>query len=148
MSLMRRTDPGASLWQDFEAMRRRMLTLFEGQDLFDTSTMDWMPAVDVSETDGDYRIQMALPDVKKEDVKIALENGMLTIRGERKHRKEERNERRIRTEMEYGSFLRSFTMPTDVDAEKVVARYHDGMLDLTIAKAAAKKTQSRTIAVQ
>ena len=93
MALTRRTE--GSTWMDpwkelDDMMGTRLSRLFEGRELVGA---DWAPAVDVSETETEYRIRAALPDVKKEDVKVQLENGILSIRGERKSRKEEKNEK-------------------------------------------------------
>jgi HSP20 family protein len=140
MSLIRRNNDRNDFfmapWRELDQMRQQMDKLFEGSAL---ATTDWTPSVDTSETDAEYRIRAALPDVKKEDVKVSLENGVLSIRGERKSRKEEKNEKIHRVEIAEGSFFRSFTMPADADAEKIAAKYENGMLDLTIAKSAEKK---------
>lgn len=148
MPLMHRDGSDTSLWRDFESLRRRMMGMFDGETPFAIAA-DWTPAVDVSETETEYKIHAALPAVKKEDVKVALENGALTIRGERRSRKEDRTEKRHRVEIEEGTFFRSFAMPSDADADKITARYHDGVLDVTVAKSAAtKKSNGRTIAIQ
>jgi HSP20 family protein len=88
---------------------------------------DWAPSVDISETDGAYQIKAEIPDVKKEDVKVTLEDGVLTIQGERKQEKEERGKKYHRVERSYGSFVRSFTLPDLVDEEKVKAEFKDGV---------------------
>ena len=76
---------------------------------------DWVPSVDVSETDGDYQIKAELPDVKKEDVKVTVENGVLTIQGERKQEKEEKGKNFRRVERRHGTFSRSLTLPCNVN---------------------------------
>lgn len=147
MTVMRRYDETASLWKEFEAMRRRMMSAFDRGDSF--AVADWTPAVDVVETDTEYRIHAALPAVKKEDLQVTIQDGVLTIRGERKARTEEKSAKRRRIEIEEGTFLRSFAMPDDADSEKVTAKYRDGVLEVSIAKAPPKKAASaRTIAVQ
>jgi HSP20 family protein len=93
---------------------------------------DWMPTVDISETDSDFAVKAELPGVDKDDVKVMLDNGVLTIKGEKKS--EVKDEKRHRLECVYGSFVRSFTLPQYVDAEKLQAKYKDGILSLTIPK--------------
>lgn len=148
MSLMRieQTAPTLDFWKEFEDMRRRIAIPFGIGDVF--STADWTPSVDVSETDTEYRIRAALPAVDKNDVTVTVENGSLVMRGERKARREEANERVHRVEIAQGSFYRSFAMPSDADADKVKAQYHDGMLDVTIHKIPSKKPAGRKVAIQ
>src|SRR3989442_14329189 len=82
---------------------------------------EWAPLVDIIEDDKEYLIKAELPEVKKEDVKVAVENGVLTISGERKFEKEEKNKKYHRVERGYGSFVRSFTLPDVADADRVSA---------------------------
>jgi HSP20 family protein len=93
---------------------------------------DWMPTVDISETDHDFLIRAELPGVDKENVHVTLDNGILTIKGEKKT--ETKDEKQHRIECSYGSFVRSFTLPQNVATEKVEAGYKDGILNLTIPK--------------
>ena len=107
---------------------------------------DWAPSVDISETDGEYQIKAEIPDVKKEDVKVTLEDGVLTIQGERKHEKEEKGKKYHRIERSYGSFARSFTLPDLVDEEKVKAEFKDGVLNLQLPK--SEKAKPKAIEVK
>ena len=107
---------------------------------------DWAPSVDISETDGEYQIKAEIPDVKKEDVKVTLEDGVLTIQGERKHEKEEKGKKYHRIERSYGSFVRSFTLPDFVDEEKVKAEFKDGVLNLQLPK--SEKAKPKAIEVK
>ena len=107
---------------------------------------DWVPSVDVSETDGSYQIKAEIPDVKKEDVKVTLEDGVLTIQGERKQEKEEKSKRYHRVERSYGRFVRSFTLPDVVDEEKVKAEFKDGILNLELPK--SEKAKPKAIEVK
>ena len=107
---------------------------------------DWVPSVDVSETDGEYQIKAEIPDVKKEDVKVTLEDGVLTIQGERKQEKEENGKKYHRVERSYGSFVRSFTLPDLVDEEKVKAEFKDGVLNLQLPK--SEKAKPKAIEVK
>jgi len=108
---------------------------------------DWVPAVDVSETDGEYQIKAEIPDVKKEDVKVTVEDGVLTIQGERKQEKEEKGKKYHRVERSYGSFVRSFTLPDLVDEEKVKAEFKDGVLNLQLPKSVKAKPKAIEVTV-
>lgn len=108
---------------------------------------DWVPSVDISETNTAYLIKGEIPGVKKEDIKVTLEHGMLTIQGERKQEKEEKGERFYRSECCYGSFTRSFRMPDDADEAGIKADFKNGMLNVTLAKSAKAKTKAINVAV-
>ena len=108
---------------------------------------DWAPSVDVSETDGEYQIKAEIPDVKKEDVKVTLENGVLTIQGERKFEKEEKGKKYHRVERSYGSFVRSFTLPDLVDEANVKAEFKDGVLNLKLPKSEKVKPKAIEVTV-
>lgn len=108
---------------------------------------DWAPSVDVSETDGAYQIKAEIPDVKKENVKVTLEDGVLTIQGERKFEKEEQGKKYHRVERSYGSFVRSFTLPDLVDEAKVKAEFKDGLLNLTLPKSEKVKPKAIEVTV-
>lgn len=95
---------------------------------------EWMPLVDIAEDDKEYLITVELPEVNKEDVKVTLENGVLTVTGERKFEKEENNKKWHRVERSYGSFARSFALPDDGDPAKVNAEFKDGILKVSVAK--------------
>jgi HSP20 family protein len=107
----------------------------------------WAPAVDVSETDSEYTIKAEIPEVKKEDVKVTLQDGQLTIQGERKQEKEEKGKRYHRIERAYGSFLRSFDLPVNVDEAKAKADFKDGVLTLTLPKSEKAKPKSIEVKV-
>lgn len=106
---------------------------------------DWAPSVDISETDKAYLIKAEIPGVKKEDVKVILLDGMLTIQGERKMEKEESGKKFHRIERCYGSFVRSFRVPDDADENAVKAEFKDGMLNVTLSK--SEKAKSRAVEV-
>ena len=108
---------------------------------------DWAPSVDISETDSAYLIKGEIPGVKKDDVKVTIEDGMLTIQGERKQEKEEKGKKFHRVECSYGSFMRSFQMPDDADENKVTAEFKDGMINVTLAKSAKAQQKAKTINV-
>ncbi|OEU70779.1 MAG: heat-shock protein [Desulfuromonadales bacterium C00003093] len=95
---------------------------------------DWSPRVDIAETDSEFIIKAEIPEVKKEDVKVTVENGILVLHGERKQEKEEEGKTYHRIERHYGIFNRSFTLPETVVAEKVKAGFKDGVLTITLRK--------------
>jgi HSP20 family protein len=107
---------------------------------------DWTPSVDISETEGEYVIKTELPEVRKDDVKITLEEGVLSIQGERKHEKEEKGKKFHRIERAYGRFVRSFVVPDYVDEAKIKAEYQDGVLHLHLPK--SEKAKPRAIEVK
>ena len=108
---------------------------------------DWAPAVDITEKDREYVVKAQLPGVKKDDVKVEMLNGVLTIAGERKFEKEEKDEKTHRVETAFGTFTRAFTVPEDVVAEKIAAEYKDGILTVRLPKTDIKKPATKTIKV-
>lgn len=110
---------------------------------------DWAPAVDVSETDTAYQLHVELPAVKREDVQVNVEQGVLTLSGERKlEKKVEDKERKLhRVERSFGRFVRSFSLPDTVDAEAIAASYKDGVLEVTLPKRVKPQPKGRTIEI-
>ena len=106
----------------------------------------WLPLVDITEDDQAYLIKTELPEVKKSDVKVTVENGVLTISGERKFEKEEQNRRYHRIERSYGSFTRSFAVPDDADDAKVGAEFKDGLLTVRLVK--SEKARPKSVEVK
>ncbi len=92
------------------------------------------PAVDVTETDEEYRVHAELPGVSKDDVAVELEQGVLTLRGEKKSQRDESNEKGRHLECSYGAFSRTFTLPKDADPDQISASFKDGVLDISIKK--------------
>jgi HSP20 family protein len=109
-------------------------------------TSSWIPACDVFEDQDAVKIVAEVPGVRPEDVKISLENNLLTIRGEKRQQAEEKTERVHRYERSYGSFERAFSLPTTVDPEKIAASYANGILTVTIPK--AERARPREIPVK
>jgi HSP20 family protein len=105
----------------------------------------WSPAADISETDKEYLVKAELPGVKREDVKVRLDNGVLTIEGERKLEKEDKNEKSHRVERFHGTFCRSFSLPEDADVAQVSADSKDGVLSVHIPKV---KTETKPKSVE
>ncbi len=155
MAGLTRWDPGAR-WDPFKElveMEKRLAHLFgrtttsrESGDKEAMTVAEWSPLVDITEDDKEYAIKAELPEVKKEDVKLAVQNNVLSISGERKQEKEEKGKRYHRIERSYGSFLRSFTLPDDADPAKVSAEYKDGVLKVHLPK--AEKATPKTIEVK
>jgi len=108
----------------------------------------FLPPVDIAEDDHNITLQAEIPGVKMEDLKITLENNVLTITGERKFKEEEKKENYHRIERRYGKFTRSFTLPTGVDAEKVNAVFENGVLNITLPKREEFKPKQITIGVK
>jgi len=110
------------------------------------ATGDWAPRVNIAETDKAFEIKAEIPEVHREDVKVTVDNGVLTIRGERKQEQETEGKKFHRVEQYYGSFTRQFTLPDNVDETKVTASFTDGMLTLQIPK--TEKAKPRAIEVK
>jgi HSP20 family protein len=108
---------------------------------------DWAPSADITETDAAYLIKAEIPGVKKEDVKVTVQDGMLTMQGERKMEKEEKGKKFHRIERSYGCFSRSFRVPDDADENSVKAEFKDGMLNITLAKSEKAKPKSINVSV-
>src|SRR5882672_7835155 len=108
---------------------------------------EWAPLVDITEDDKEYLIKAELPEVKKDAVKVTVENGILTITGERKFEKEEKGKKYHRVERAFGSFVRSFTLPDDADANKVNAEFKDGVLKVHVTKSEAAKPKQIEVKV-
>src|SRR5271167_2385184 len=98
------------------------------------TTRPWAPAVDIFETDNELVIKADLPEVSMKDIDIQLENGTLTLKGERKFEKDEKNKGFHRIERNYGSFVRLFSVPETVETEHVKAEYNAGVLTVTLPK--------------
>ena len=111
-----------------------------------TITSAWTPAVDIFEDAEGVKIVMEVPGVKPEDVKLSLEDGTLTIRGEKKQVAEEKTERVHRYERSYGSFERTFSLPTSVDPDRIEARHENGLLTVRLPK--VERAKPRQIEVK
>ena len=107
---------------------------------------DFMPLVDIYETEKEYLIKLDLPEVAKEEVKVYVEDGVLTIQGERHKEKEEKGKKFHRIERSYGTFLRTFTVPPDADEVKIDAEFKEGLLKVHLPK--SEKAKPKTIDVK
>jgi HSP20 family protein len=112
------------------------------------NALEWSPAVDISETDKEYLVKAELPGLRREDVRVRLEDNLLTVEGERKHEDEQKDERSHRIERSYGSFCRRFTLPEDADAEHIRAESKDGILTVHVPKREMQRRKPLEIAVQ
>ncbi len=135
--------------KQLEALQHGLGSLFgrspaqwaEGGQEEPMAVAQWAPLVDISEDDKEYLIKAELPEVKKEDVKVTAEEGTLTITGERKFEKEEKNKKYHRVERAYGSFVRNFSLPDDASPAKVSAEFKDGVLTVHLTKDEKAKPQ-------
>jgi len=124
---------------DQDLSNRRFSDLLD--DFFNeavTSSNNFIPGLDVSETDDQFLVNVELPGMKKEDIDVSLDNGRLSISGERKFEKEEGGKKFHRVETRYGSFNRSFQLPDNVDEESINATYESGILNISIDKSEDK----------
>jgi len=123
------------MFRQYSPFFSRAMRRFEGEDA------TWRPLADISETETEYLIKAELPEVKKEDVKVTFEQGTLTITGERRQEKKQKDENEIRVESFYGSFSRSFSLPENVDAKAIRAESKDGVLRIRIPKTTPTKPE-------
>ena len=129
-------------------MNRMLDTFFRGGVADDGSFGNfWSPAVDIREREDAYLVEVELPGLTKDDVKITMENNILTIQGEKKHEKEEKRGDYHRTERVYGSFQRSFTLPSSVKNDKIEAQYKNGILTVTLPKVEEAKPKAIEVKV-
>jgi HSP20 family protein len=113
----------------------------------DITVAEWAPPVDITEDDKEYLIKAELPEVKKSDVKVRVEDGVLYLSGERHFEKEEKGKRYHRVERSYGSFTRSFSLPDDADPKQVQAEFKDGVLNVRVAKDANARPKAIEVKV-
>jgi HSP20 family protein len=147
MAVMRWTPMGDL--PSFQHEMNRMFHEFFGGgngDAAGTGLGAWTPAVDIHETEDGFVIKAELPGVSKDDVSVDVHQNTLTLRGQRKHEAEVKQDKYHRVERAYGTFQRSFVLPTVVDQDKVQATYKDGVLELHLPKSEAAKP--KRIAIQ
>lgn len=127
-------------------MNQLMASWPDGEEAMTVS--DGSPLVDILEQNGEYLLKAEVPEVKKEDLKVRVEDGTLQIVGERKSEKEEKGKKFHRIERSYGNFERSFSLPEDVDASKVTSDFRDGILQIHLPKTQAAKAKAIEMKVQ
>lgn len=138
MTLMRWTP-----WQELESMNRQLSHLLDdSHTVMSTEHGQWAPSVDIRETDEALLVHAELPGIDKKDVKLEVKDGVLTISGERRYEKDVKEENVHRIERSYGSFTRSFSLPTNIDAEKVDAEMKDGVLTVRLPKRESAKPKA------
>jgi HSP20 family protein len=132
-------------WQDRILRALRPSRSQEGRQL--PALADWAPSVDITEDEKEYLIKAELPEVKKEDVKVTIDKGVVSIHGERKFEKEEKNKKYHRVERSYGCFHRSFSLPEDADSGKVTAEFKEGILEVRLGKTETKAPKAVEVTV-
>ena len=138
-------------WREMSTMENRINRMFNepfwpaGRLDDDTNMGMWNPAVDLYEKDDHFVIKAELPGVDKKDISIDLKDRVLTLSGERSNENEVKEENFYRRERSYGKFQRSFTLPADVDADKIKAEFKDGLLMIEVPKPEQQKPKQVTI---
>ena len=138
MTVLTRWDP----FREFSTLQDRMNRLFQqsyGDHEEALTTSTFAPAVDVYEDEHNVTLKIEVPGIDEKDIDVRIENNTLTVHGERKFEKEEKEENYRRIERQYGSFTRTFTLPTTVDPNNVQANYEKGVLKVKLAKKAEAK---------
>lgn len=136
-------------FREMEEMSDRLNRIFAASRPYEKEALkvaEWAPVVDIQETETEYLVKADLPEVEKKDVKVTVEQGVLTIQGERKQEKEEKGRKFHRIERSYGTFLRTFTVPEDAEETKVTADFKDGVLRVHLLK--TEKPRSKAIEVK
>jgi HSP20 family protein len=139
--------PGAlTRWEPFAELgelRSRFDRMFE--QLIDGGEREWMPAIDVERDDGNLVVRADVPGIKPDEVKIEIDNDILTVSGQHEESKEKKDKHFLRRERRYGSFSRSLALPAGVDAKKIKAKTHDGVVEVTVPL--PKETKKETITI-
>jgi len=140
-------------WSPFRDMddifnRYRRFASMSGDGETGDASNDWRPVADICESDTEYLIKAELPEVDRNDIHVSVDNGRVTISGERKMDKEEKDATQHRIESFYGTFSRSFALPTDVDEKRISAKSENGMLKVHLPKTEVSKTKPVEISVR
>lgn len=150
MTTLTRWDP----FKEMEELQDRLGTFFgraaskTGAGTKEAMTVpQWAPLVDITEDSKEYLIKAELPEVKREEINVTVDDGVLSITGERKLEKEENDKKYHRVERAYGSFMRSFTLPEGTDTAKVTAEFANGVLHVHVPKAETPKAKSLEVKV-
>jgi len=129
------------IFERYNRAFRRSLPAEQGSDV-----VQWRPVANISETDKEYIIKAELPEVEKKDVQVTVQEGVITIRGERRYERTDESEKQHRIESFYGSFARSFSLPADADEKRIHAESKDGVLKVHIPK--AEVAQPKQVEIQ
>lgn len=143
----------ATFPSDILSMQREINRMFDNffrgeNDEASLFAPTWKPAVDITEHDDEYVAKVELPGVNKDDVKITMQDNVLSIRGEKTQEKKGKEENYHRVERYYGSFQRSFTLPTSVKSDRIEAEYKDGILTIRMPKAEEAKPKQIEVKVK
>jgi HSP20 family protein len=138
-------DPFSEFKKSIDLFNNIINTPKNGGKGFDT---DFLPTVNSREDDKAYYLEVDLPGVKKEDISLTVENGVLTVCGERKSKEEVKEENYYKVESNYGKFSRSFSLPKTIDDNKIEAKTQDGVLELTIPKREEEIQKTKKISIQ
>ena len=117
-------------------------------EIHSLTVADWSPEVDISEDDRGYLLKADLPEMKKDDVRVTVEDGILCVSGERKSVKEDQKKKFHRIERSFGTFRRSFTLPEDADSTKVTAEFRDGVLKVHLPTTPVARSKAIEVKVQ
>src|SRR2546422_667329 len=139
MTVLTRWDPFREFTTLQDRMNRLLRDSFGSESQEALASTSFAPAVDVYEDEHNVTLKIEVPGIDEKDIDVRIENNVLTVHGERKFEKEEKEENFRRVERQYGSFTRTFTLPTTVDAEKVSANYDKGILKIVLPKKAEAK---------
>jgi len=141
-------------WRDFGTLQDRINRLFdqtlrtfypEGEEELERGT--WAPAVDIHETEDSFVVKADLPGMNKDDIQVDLKDSTLTLKGEKRFEDKVSKDNYIRIERAYGTFTRSFTLPQNVDADKIKAKYKDGVLEIILPKKEEAKAKQIKVEV-
>ncbi len=143
MAIMTRWDP----FRDVARLQEDMARMLEDRRFGGSESVGWTPACDIYEDEEGVTLRFELAGVEPKDVDVRFENGVLTLRGERKLDREERRENYHRIELGYGTFTRSFALPGTVDAEKIKAESRNGVLVVTLPKRLEARPRSIQVKV-
>ena len=143
-----RWSPVTDLTTEFVTMQKEIDRMFDRYQGGETAPADLRPSVDIVENDNDFVVSMELPGVRKEDVKLTVSDGVLTVKGEKKQERELKEDQYRRLERSFGGFERSFTLPAAARSEAIAASYSNGVLTITIPKAEQAKPREIQVSVQ
>src|SRR5678809_568324 len=141
--------------REIEEAQNRLHRLFFGGfpkrmdsgEIHSLAVADWSPEVDISEDDQGYLLKADLPEMKKDDVRVTVEDSILSVSGERKCQKEDQKKKFHRIERSFGTFRRSFTLPEDADSTKVTAEFRDGVLKVHLPTTTKAKSKALEVKV-
>jgi HSP20 family protein len=139
----------ANPFKELFEMQRNLNNLFEGKTANEETALNtWTPTVDIYEDQDAFLLKLELPEVSKEDIKVNLNENVLSISGERRFENEDKRDGYHRVERSYGQFYRSFTLPPNINAEAINAEYKDGMLRLSLPKKDEAKPKAISVNIK